>query len=416
MKPSHPIRTTWTVACWEFQRYFKLKDQIVGLVSLLVGAAIAIGAVKAFQYSKKVELAVVGASAEFALPEKGNLQAAQGDYSIEQWKSKLDSREIGGLLIISAVPGEPWSAELFVRKEPSWISELDPLVQAERLRFEMQNAQIVPETLARVVTPVAVKITATDSRSVSKSDRFIAFCILGGIILTSWIGLAYMMTGITGEKQLRVTEQIVSAIRPQMWIDGKLLGITGASIGSLSFLLISGIVSIPLAGVIGINLPIPESLRRWEFLPAFIGFYFGGVMFWNYFYAAVSAVINDPNTSSRSALLFLPMLPMLVAALFVAQPDGMPMRVLSLFPATSATAMPMRMVLGEVGWLEIIGSFVFLIGSIALLRVLAGRFFAAGIMLYGKEPSWKDIASWTLGFEGPSSTLEKSQQTESSVS
>lgn len=407
MNPNNPLKTTWTVACWEFHRYFKLKDQLIGLASLLIGAAVAFVAVKAVQYSKKVDLAVVGASQAFVLPEKGNLQLARGENTIEQWRAKLESREIGGLLIITATPGSPWSAELVVRKDPNWMSELNPLIQAERLRFEMQAAQIAPETLARIVTPVDVKVTATDSRSVSKSDRFVAFCILGGIVITSWIGLAYMMTGITGEKQLRVTEQIVSAIRPQMWIDGKLLGITGASIGSLGFLIISSIVSIPLASLAGFDLPIPESLKRWEFLPVFVGFYFGGVMLWNYFYAAVSAVINDPNTSSRSALLFLPMLPMLVAALFVAQPDGVPMRVLSLFPVTSATAMPMRMVLGEVGWLEILSSFLLLIAGVAVLRILAGRIFAAGIMLYGKEPSWIDIARWTLRFSESSNDFPK---------
>ncbi len=404
MTPNSPFKTTWIVARWEFSRYFKLKDQLIGLLSLLIGAGICLAVYKIARNSKKVELAVVGASEAFVLPENGNLQLAQGEHSAEQWRSRVESREIGGLLIINSAAGNPWSAELIVRKEPSWLGELKPSVQAERMRHEMQELRIDPESFVRIITPVDMQVTALDSRSVSKTDRVVAFCLLGAIVITSWIGLAYMMTGITGEKQMRVTEQVVSAIRPQMWIDGKLLGITGAAIGSLAFLLVSSIITLPLSRMAGFDFDIPESLRRWEFLPVFICFYFGGVMFWNYFYAAVSAVINDPNTSSRSALLFLPMLPMLAAGLFVAQPDGTSMRVLSLLPVTAATAMPMRMVLGEVSWLEIVCSVALLVASIALLRVLAGRVFAAGIMLYGTEPSWLDIARWTLGFDGPSQT------------
>src|SRR5690625_5507453 len=37
----------------------------------------------------------------------------------------------------------------------------------------------------------------------------------------------YQYTTITREKQMRITEQVVSAIHPQTWIDGKILGISG---------------------------------------------------------------------------------------------------------------------------------------------------------------------------------------------
>lgn len=40
LKMSHSLQMSLAVAAWEFGRYFKLKDQIVGLVSLLLGATI----------------------------------------------------------------------------------------------------------------------------------------------------------------------------------------------------------------------------------------------------------------------------------------------------------------------------------------------------------------------------------------
>jgi len=194
-----------------------------------------------------------------------------------------------------------------------------------------------------------------------------------------------------------VTEQIVSAIRPQMWIDGKLIGITGAAIGSLAFLFGTALICLPAAWLLGYGIPLPGSLQRWDYIPLLIVFYFGGVLFWNCFYAGVASVINDPNTSSRTSLLFLPMLPMFAAGLVVSQPDGPMMRILSLIPGASSTAMPMRLVLGEASSAEVLASFALMLAGIAGLRLLAGRIFTAGIMLYGKEPSWLDIATWTLG-------------------
>jgi C-terminal processing protease CtpA/Prc/ABC-type Na+ efflux pump permease subunit len=397
---NHWLKTCWTVARWEFQRYFKLKDQVIGIVSLLVGAVVGYGAIRIAQSAKKVEVAVLGASAQFALPENGKLKIAEGTRTEQEWRDKVQDRSIDGLIVFTQSAESPWEANLTVRQEPAWLEELRPAVQKERMQWQMQAAKLSPETLAQVLAPVDIELVTLASRGVSKVDRLIAYSILGAMLITTWIGLAYMMTGITGEKQLRVTEQIVSAIRPQMWIDGKLIGITGAAIGSLAFLFIPSILCWPLVGWLGWDVSLPDSLNRWEFLPVLLAFYLGGVLFWNCFYAGVASVINDPNTSSRTSLLFLPMLPMIAAGLVVSQPDGAMMRVLSLVPGASSTAMPMRMVLGEVSAVEILLSLIFMLVGIAGLRLLAGRIFAAGIMLYGKEPSWLDIAKWALSRQG----------------
>ena len=98
---------------------------------------------------------------------------------------------------------------------------------------------------------------------------------------------------------------------------------------------------------------------------------------------------------------------MFASGLVVSQPDGPMMQALSLIPGASSTAMPIRLVLGEVSAFEILASLLLMAAGIAGLRLLAGRIFAAGIMLYGKEPSWLDIASWTIGRDTHSSPALK---------
>ncbi len=390
------LRTSLTVARWEFQRYFKLKDQILGLVSLLIGAGIGFGAMQLAASAGKVEIAVIGTGSAFSLPAEGNLAIAVGDHSEQEWRERVESREIDGLLVVSNSPGSPWQAKLTVRKEPTWLEELRPTLQAERISWQMNAANIAPTTLAEILAPVDIKIEALVDQGVSKSDRLVAFTILGAMLITTWIGLAYMLTGITSEKQQRVTEQIVSAIRPQVWIDGKLIGITGAAIGSLGFLFATSFICMLVAWMAGWNVSLPDSLQKWELYPLLLMFYLGGVFFWNCFYAGVASIIYDPNTSSRTSLLFLPMLPMVAAVLVVSQPDGAMMRALSHLPGASSTAMPMRLVLGEVAAYEVCLSVGLMILGIAALRLLAGRVFSAGIMLYGKEPTWLDIVKWTF--------------------
>ncbi len=401
------------IACWEFHRYFKLKDQVIGLVSMLLGGVVMFTAARIAQSSDAVEIAVIGASTSFSIPENGDISVSKEQLSEQEWQKKVASKDIDGLLVIrsgadsnalpdsEAVPGNgqknQWTARLYVHRDPAWLDQLMPSIQAERTRWEMEQEGLSAETLARVMAPVVVDVVTNVESGVSKADTLAAYAFLGATLMTSWIALAWILTGITGEKHQRVTEQIVSAVRPQVWIDGKLLGITAAAVCSLAFLFVSGIVALIFLALTAEKLPLPGSLQRLEFLPLFVVFYLGGILFWNYFYAANAAIINDPNTSSRSSLLFIPMFPMFACALATNQPDGPFMKFLSLLPGSSVTAMPIRLVMGEVSPVEVLISILLLAAGILLLRLAAGRIFAAGVLLQGKEPSWTDIIRSALG-------------------
>jgi ABC-2 type transport system permease protein len=56
--------------------------------------------------------------------------------------------------------------------------------------------------------------------------------------------------------------------------------------------------------------------------------------------------------------------------------------------------MPMRIALTQVNIIEILGSLVLLCISVFYMRNAAGKVFALSILLYGKEPSWKEMARW----------------------
>lgn len=395
------LRAIWTVALWEFHRYFKLKDQIIGFVTMVIGGVVAFSAVRIAETSSQVEIAVVGASAEFSLPSTGKIQQVREERSVEEWRQLVADRKVNGLLVLTpptaaSDPQAVWTAQLYVEKEPTWLKQLQPVLQNERIRWQMQRENVGTEQLTRIMTPAEVEVITSVDQGVSRADTVAAYCFLLGTLATSWMSLAWILTGITGEKNLRVTEQIVSAVNPQAWLDGKLLGITAASVGSLAFVVISGIIASIAAWAQGIEIPLPSAIGRPELLPAFLFFCVAGILFWNYFYAANAAIINDPHTSSRSAMMFLPLMPMFAASLVTSQPDGTMMKVLSICPGTSVTAMPMRLVLGNVSIIELIASGVLLIAAVMALREIAGRILTACILLTGREPSWLDILQCTV--------------------
>jgi ABC-2 type transport system permease protein len=54
----------------------------------------------------------------------------------------------------------------------------------------------------------------------------------------------------------------------------------------------------------------------------------------------------------------------------------------------------MRLVLSDPGLPEIAASGALMVGAIWLMRRLAGRIFEVGMLLYGKEPTLREIGRW----------------------
>lgn len=390
------IKTTWTIAKWEFSRYFKIRDQLIGLAMILLCSVIGFCIGWISQSVTTVEIGLKNANPTFQFPEDGMFRVREGSYSEKEWQDLIEKGEVEGLLILPAANSPLDQAKLMVRRSPSWLGDLQAIVGAEWLKTLTRVNQLDQKMIEKIVNPPKIEVMAINDSDNSESDAYVANGFIFAIVVTSWIAMAFMMTGITGEKQQRVTEQVVSIVRPQKWMDGKLIGITCAAIGSMANLFLAMLIFIPMSLLFFGGEWIPPSLKRWDLVPIFFAYYVGGVLFWNCFYAAISAMIDDPNTSSRSALLFIPMLPLSAAFFLSANPDGLPMQILSLLPGASSTAMPVRLILGEVSWWELASSFVFLILGIFALRIVAARIFAAGIMMYGTEPSWIDVFAWVF--------------------
>jgi ABC-2 type transport system permease protein len=75
-------------------------------------------------------------------------------------------------------------------------------------------------------------------------------------------------------------------------------------------------------------------------------------------------------------------------------PDSALMRVMTFVPGCSSAALPARMVVSEVPAWQVPISVALLAAGIWVLRRLAGKVFAAGILSYGKEPSLREVARW----------------------
>jgi ABC-2 type transport system permease protein len=342
--------------------------------------------------AKTVTLAVAGVTLDSAVDGRFRLVPASPEPA-----SDLAALREGDLQGILSRNGEG-GFDLLVEKDPRFRAELAALLRDTVRRERLAEAGLAPETLERIVAepPLAVRFLDPGVARRGRAEKVAAAVFCGIFLVAAFTCMAYVLTGITGEKQLRVTESVLSAIPPQAWIDGKILGIAAYSLAGVANMAVGSLLVVGALSLTS-DFSLPAATVRPSVLLTLLATTVLGLLLWNAFFAAVAATLDDPNTSSRSSLLMLPALPFVLSLAVIRDPDGGIARFLALFPLTSAPALPVRQILSDPGLAEIDASLALLSGTVWLARRAAGRIFEIGMLMYGKEPTIREMLRWARG-------------------
>jgi ABC-2 type transport system permease protein len=385
------------IARWEFMRWFKIKGQLATLAIFIVAGLVFAAGGYLLEQKDKARVNIVVLNQErlpLVSPSKSRFTLSPADGKTEaDLRQAVGRREIDGLLILRSAD----EAELVVAKTPRWKAELDQILTSERQRIKMASINISTEQLIDVMVPFKTTVIYDQAgqKPSTTAERIAAAIMIGFMLIGIFYSLGGQLVSITGEKQLRVTEQILSAVSPQQWVDGKILGVSlFAAVQTFVFAL-SSLSFVVVMQVFGQKVPIPiEFSNPWVIIVLILGSV-GGFFFWNTFLAAIASTINDPNSSNRTSLLFLPLLPSVIGALIAfKQPTSMLSLIVTLLPITSPVVLPIRLVLSEVAFWEAALALALLVTCTWLMRIAAGKIFRVGMLMYGKEPGLKEMLRW----------------------
>jgi ABC-2 type transport system permease protein len=378
------------VTIWEFTRFFKPKNEAIGIVVMLLVSAVSfLGSKYAFsEKDKKQEINVfhdmdTSLSAflgtHYVVVENHRDQKPKLVEQLKQKKQGILLDKNDDSFVLNA-----YKNNRTIKKLKKHLTEFHK--QQEMLKIGLSN-----ESLKSVLSPAQVVESFIYSDNSAKRV-ILSYFFAGLMILAVFLSFAYQFTAITGEKQLKITEQIVSAISPQVWMDGKIFGITLTGVSSMLTYSIIGIIGGMLYFQFS-GIPL-SNILEYLYLPSilvYIPFALTGILIWNAILAAVASVITDPNNSGKSSLMMLPVVFVVMSFFVVRDPDSNPALFLSWFPLTSATSMPMRWAMTEVSLWQVAGSFALLVITFYFLRKLAAKIFRVSILISGKEPAWSEI-------------------------
>ena len=217
----------------------------------------------------------------------------------------------------------------------------------------------------------------------------LAFYIPYGMTMLFYIVImasaSLMLNSISKEKENRVMEILITSIKPNQLLAGKVLGLglvgllqTGVWLSSAYFLMRMGGKTLNIPP----NFQLSPQILFWG-----ITFFILGYLIYATLMAGTGALVpNLKEASQATFLMIIPLLiPLLLISLIVEQPHATLPVILSLIPFTAPSTIMTRMVVTQVPVWQILTSIGLTILTIILLvRSVAGM-FRAQLLLTGKK-------------------------------
>ena len=256
------------------------------------------------------------------------------------------------------------------------------------------------EELMRDVELDTVRISAEGSqREVGLAGAALAYIIFMMLFVAIQVWGQQVMTGILDEKSSRIVEVLVSAVKPFELMLGKLIGI--GSVGLIQFaiwILTSAIVTSPGVSVALAYLPKDVSLPQigvGAALHLAIFFVLGFFVF-SSFYAALGAAFNNIQEAQQMAapLILLLVVPVFLAPRLINDPDSTLSVVLSLVPIFSPLLMTLRLAIRMPPLWQVLLAEVLTASFVVLMVWASARIYRVGILMYGKKPTFGELARW----------------------
>lgn len=338
-----------------------------------------------------------------------NFKVVQGELA-----ELIDNADYDAVLVIEAdAVSRPSAIKLYsheaasMQTEGAISSQLENIIEDERIKaYDIDNLSQIMKEVKADVRLETFRISEGDTSETSSIISYIVG-ITTSLMLYMFIMLygQMVMTSIIEEKNNRVLEIVVSSVKPNALMMGKIVGI---GLVAVTQILIWGIILtacsiwlMPLVsgaaqGAGGFDLGVLGSpayiLELFGYITLFL---IGGYLFYSSIYAAVgSAVDNIQDASQLVSIAVIPIIIGMVVSMSVVQNPASSLAVwTSMIPFTSPMVMMARIPFGIPAW-QIWTSLALLYASFAGMVWLSAKIYRVGIFMYGKKPSFSELIRW----------------------
>ncbi|MEP6492401.1 MAG: ABC transporter permease [bacterium] len=339
------------------------------------------------------------------LPEKEKAASAE----VQQ------RRHIAGYLVLTDSTLAGKSAR-YAGRNASGISEMEKLTTA--LRQEVMIQRLSHEGVRNdIINDLATTHLKLNSERLSESGRsgsgqagLFAGIIVGVLLFMSIIIHGQnVLRGVLEEKSSRVAEVVLSSVKPETLLAGKVLGVGAVGLTQqiawlgIGAYLMNFLTPIVMRGASagasgGGPAAVSGALGGMSIglLGIALAYFLIGFVFYATLYAAAGSMVNSEQEAQQAAVpvMLLLMSTWLMVNPVLINPNGKLAVILSWLPWSSPIIMPMRIGLTSVSPYTVAGSIVVAIVGCVFAVWLSARIYRVGMLMYGKKPSFAEVAKW----------------------
>ncbi len=411
------MRNAFKVAKWEFKRNMKNKSFLIGLFItpvLIVGFMVLSGilgdtageetTVRVFVNDNIGAFEMLQQTAE---RHTFNWEMQPSNISEQEVKEKLQNVDNTAYIFLDEQSLEQQVIPVYTSTEidRAFINQVQvlaaPLKTLQLKQLGLSNEQLAAISQEIIFQEISAEDLAAgaDDRE-AKGDlspedimaRVIPGAFAGVVFLSIIFSGMYIFQSASQEKKDKVAEIILSSITPDELMQGKIIGYF--LLGMVQTLIIL-VFAVPIV-VWKYNIPLMRYLLVPEIILYLLIALLGYLLFAALF-VGVGATMADITTAGnfQGMVMMLPFLPLIFIGPVANDPSGLIAQIASYIPFASPGILLLRLsLLEEWPWLEIIIALFILIVSIWFFMELAGKIFKAGILMYGKNATPREIWKW----------------------
>ncbi|WP_027094631.1 ABC transporter permease [Cohnella thermotolerans] len=319
-------------------------------------------------------------------------------------KQAIADKKIKGYLLFADNPEAGFPDVTYYSKKmlDTGTSEaLQTALRTVKTEQAVRDAKLTKEQLSKLFDPVKLEAVQISDEATGKTAEEqgtaigLTYAILILLFMSVMITGQLIATEITSEKSSRVMEIIVTSVSPLKQMFGKVIG---------TFLV--GLIQLAvLVGAAVANLMLPqnvESLKSFgirldtinpKMIVFAVFFYLAGFFLYAMLFAAVGSIVSRTEDLGQAVMpvTMLSLAGFYIALFSLSHPDSPLVVVCSYIPFFSPFIMFLRIGLANPAWWEIALSVGILLASVLILGWLSAKIYRAGVLMYGKRPSVKDL-------------------------
>lgn len=289
------------------------------------------------------------------------------------------------------------------------VSSIERQVRQSLLGQRLEREGIDPN---RVATLTNVRLDAKTEKITDKGKEgasgLTSFFFGYGIALVLYMMIAIygqsIMRGVLEEKTTRVAEVVVSSVKPDTLLAGKILGAGMVAVTQVSAWLVMSFLMYqvrgPLLRLFGAGAMAGAAVQIPSVAPivgvALVLFFILGFLLYAALFGAVGAMVSNQEDVQQAAT---PVMLLLITSLIFMQPillnpSSTLAKTMSWLPFSAPLMMPLRMALIAIPWYEIVGALLSVVIGCWIAIWLSARIYRVGLLMYGKKPSFRELARW----------------------